>query len=96
MGHILGNIGYTGQFGNNGDICHMGDIGYFGLQNGLACHSHDTVPLHGVINSTHPQERDRVTVNFRGHFTVIWSTYAFVTKGEGVMLRCDDVLAHSL
>ena len=57
MGDI-GHINYTGQFGNIGDIFHMGGIRYFGLQNVLVCHSRDTVLLHGDILLVQPPAKE--------------------------------------
>ena len=76
----------------------MGDIGYSGgLQNGLASHSHDTVPFHGgILIVRTPSKGIMLLSTSEVVFVIAWSVYAFVTKGEGVMLRCEDVLAHSL
>ena len=77
-------------------MCHMGDIEYFGQRYVLACHFPNTVPLHGEYIILHPSKGIVFLSTSDVIFTVVWSTYAFVTKGEGVMLRCEDVLAHSL
>ena len=99
MGQIrhIGHIGYTGQVGLDMYLCHMGDFEYFGQRNVPACHSSNAVPLLGDILLVRTPNKGIMRLSTSEvTFIIIWSVYAFVTKGEGVMLRCDDVLAHSL